>query len=192
MSGLSLAVAVCWIVFWIYWIVAAVGAKTNVRTSGRQVAKRELPIRLALLVLAVVAIRVARGHGLDAGDAYARPGSYWRAGGFVVLVVGLSLAVWARRALGKNWGMPMARKQRPELVTTGPYRFVRHPIYSGLLLALVGTAIASGLIWLFVMALAAIYFIYSALSEERIMSKKFPGAYPVYKQRTKMLIPFVL
>ena len=63
-------------------------------------------------------------------------------------VLGLALAVWARVYLGRNWGMPMSRRADPELVTTGPYRRVRHPIYSGLILAMAGTAIAVSLYWL--------------------------------------------
>ena len=57
---------------------------------------------------------------------------------------GIGLAIWARIHLGRNWGMPTSQKADPELVTTGPYRFVRHPIYTGLLVALLGTALAVG------------------------------------------------
>ena len=112
--------------------------------------------------------------------------------GLAMFVSGLALAVWARVYLGRNWGMPMTQKDEPELVTSGPYRFVRHPIYSGILLAALGTAVALTLYWLIVFAGIAVYFIYSARVEEGIMTSLFPRAYPGYRARTKMLIPFVL
>ena len=110
-------------------------------------------------------------------------------GAFVVLH---GFRINARIYLGTNWGMPMTQKAEPELVTTGPYRFVRHPIYSGLLLAIVGTALASNLYWLIGLLVVGAYFIYSATVEERNMSSTFPDVYPGYREHTKMLIPFVL
>ena len=86
----------------------------------------------------------------------------------------------------------MTQKNDPELVTSGPYRFVRHPIYSGLLLAIVGTALATNLSLLIAAAVLGIYFAYSARVEERLLTTSFPVAYPGYRARTKMLIPFVL
>ena len=86
----------------------------------------------------------------------------------------------------------MSRKERPELVTTGPYAFVRHPIYAGIILALLGAAIAESIFWLVPFFLAGAYFIYSARSEEKIMAQEFPDAYPAYQRRTKMLVPFLL
>ena len=86
----------------------------------------------------------------------------------------------------------MTQKDEPELVTSGPYRFVRHPIYSGLLLAILGTALATNLYWLIGVGVMGIYFVYSARVEERLMTRSFPVVYPSYRARTKMLIPFLL
>jgi protein-S-isoprenylcysteine O-methyltransferase Ste14 len=94
--------------------------------------------------------------------------------------------------IGRNWGTPMTQKNDPELVTSGPYRLVRHPIYSGILSAGVGTAVALSWIGLTAIALIGIYFLYSARVEERYMDTRFPDAYPAYKRSTKMLVPFVL
>lgn len=110
----------------------------------------------------------------------------------ILLVAGLGLAVWARIYLGRNWGMPMTRKAEPELVTRGPYRLVRHPIYSGLLLAILGTALVINVFWLIALPVLGAYFIFSATVEERLMTTAFPAAYPSYKAQTKMLVPFVL
>jgi protein-S-isoprenylcysteine O-methyltransferase Ste14 len=76
-------------------------------------------------------------------------------------------------------------------VTSGPYHLVRHPIYSGILVAGVGTAIALGWMWLVVVGLAGVYFIYAATVEERYLTGQFPDTYPGYKRSTKMLVPYV-
>ena len=106
-------------------------------------------------------------------------------------MLGITLAIWARRHLGRNWGMPMSLKEEPELVTSGPYKYIRNPIYSGMLLALLGTGLVLGLPWLVAFVACSIYFIYSSKVEEKIMAEQFPQTYPEYKKRTKMLIPFV-
>jgi protein-S-isoprenylcysteine O-methyltransferase Ste14 len=181
MSALLAAITIGWVAFWIYWLVAATGAK---RSAG---GRRRLPPGVRIVVLAVVVARILKGNSLnthnDLGLAIV---------GTVVFASGLLLAVWARVHLGRNWGMPMTQKEEPELVTDGPYRFVRHPIYTGILLGLLGTALATSLYGLVVCALVVAYFIYSARVEEGNLMRTFPGQYPIYRARTKMLIPFVL
>jgi protein-S-isoprenylcysteine O-methyltransferase Ste14 len=112
--------------------------------------------------------------------------------GLALFVLGLALAVWARVYLGRNWGMPMSQKADPELVTTGPYSSVRHPIYTGFILAMIGTAIAVSWYWLVVVIVIGAYFLYSAVVEERTMARLFPDSYPQYKRSTKMLVPFIV
>jgi protein-S-isoprenylcysteine O-methyltransferase Ste14 len=111
--------------------------------------------------------------------------------GLVLFVLGLGVAVWARVHLGRNWGQPMSEKEDPELVTTGPYRWVRNPIYSGLILAMFGTAIAVNIQWLVVVIPVSAFFVYSAVMEARYMAARFPDTYPAYRNSTKMLIPYV-
>jgi protein-S-isoprenylcysteine O-methyltransferase Ste14 len=84
----------------------------------------------------------------------------------------------------------MTQKDEPELVTSGPYHLVRHPIYSGILVAGVGNAVALSWLWLIAVALAGFYFLYSA-TMERYLAEQFPDTYPVYKRSTKMLLPFI-
>jgi protein-S-isoprenylcysteine O-methyltransferase Ste14 len=76
-------------------------------------------------------------------------------------------------------------------VTSGPYRLVRHPIYSGILVAGIGTALALSWVWLTAVVLACVYFLYSATVEERYMTEQFPDDYSAYKHSTKMLVPFI-
>ena len=89
------------------------------------------------MVIAILLVRLGafRGHGVHTdlgGEAL----------GLVLFGLGLAFAIWARVHIGRNWGTPMTQKDEPELVTSGPYRLVRHPIYSGILLANIGTALA--------------------------------------------------
>jgi protein-S-isoprenylcysteine O-methyltransferase Ste14 len=176
---LRTAIPVAWVVFWVYWLASAVTVKAGSRTS-----RTRLPGLSAVALLVV--LRVFRGGNGVINDPVLG------AIGAVLFVCGLGLAVWARVYLGRNWGMPMTRKDEPELVTSGPYRFVRHPIYSGILLALLGTALAVNLYVLVAAAIIGAYFVYSAKVEEGLMIDSFPTAYPSYRARTKMLIPFVL
>ncbi|HVW79791.1 MAG TPA: isoprenylcysteine carboxylmethyltransferase family protein [Mycobacteriales bacterium] len=111
--------------------------------------------------------------------------------GLVLFALGLAVAVWARVHLGRNWGSPMSQKDDPELVTSGPYRWIRNPIYSGIICAMLGTSLAVDLRWLVVTAVIGAYFVYSAVMEQRYMEQQFPESYPAFRDATKMLIPFV-
>jgi protein-S-isoprenylcysteine O-methyltransferase Ste14 len=177
--SLRTAVYIVWGVFWLYWLIAALGAKQ--RAPGRRFGAPGL-----LAIVAFIVIRLFNPHALAVHSLAVQV-----AGG-ILLVAGLGFAVWARIYLGRNWGMPMTQKEEPELVTSGPYRFVRHPIYSGLLIAIVGTALITNVYWFIILGVVGAYFIYSATVEERLLTKTFPAAYPTYKSRTKMLIPFLL
>lgn len=86
----------------------------------------------------------------------------------------------------------MSVKEDPELVTTGPYAYVRHPIYAGLWLVMLGSAIAQSASWLVGLVALGAYFFYSARREEKTMLKQFPDAYGAHMKRTKMFVPFVL
>lgn len=177
----ELVFAIGWAAFWLYWLVAAFSMKReHVAWS------HELRIRVVIAVLVVLLLRVGvfHGHDLDSGP--------WRAGfGLILFALGLWFAIWARLHIRENWGTPMSRKDEPELVTSGPYRLVRHPIYSGILVAGAGTAVALSWTWIVAVALAAVYFVYSATVEERYLTERFPDAYPAYRRSTKMLVPWI-
>jgi protein-S-isoprenylcysteine O-methyltransferase Ste14 len=168
-----------WLVFWIYWIAQA--ANANPSTTNR----RRRPIALSVFAVGYVVSRV-----LGVGTLAVGPRGLVVAG-IAAYLAGLAFAIWARLHLGRNWGIPMSQRVEPELVTSGPYRFVRHPIYTGILLASLGTGLATNYYWLAVTALLASYFIYAARIEERNMTAEFPDAYPAYRERSKMLIPLL-
>ena len=180
MNALKTAIAIAWVIFWIYWLASAIGVKEG-RASRRRIPLNGLSALAVLLLL-----RVFRGGSLAVHSPILG------AIGAVVFAAGIALAIWARVHLGHNWGMPMTQKAEPELVTSGPYRYVRHPIYSGLLAGLLGTALATNLIGLIIVVILGGYFYYSASVEEKNLTATFPTAYPAYRTNTKMLIPFVL
>jgi protein-S-isoprenylcysteine O-methyltransferase Ste14 len=180
MHALKTAIDIAWIVFWVYWLGSAFGVKEG-RRSGRRI-----PLNGLSALSVILLIRVFRGGNLAVSSPILG------AIGAVVFASGLALAIWARVHLGRNWGMPMTRKTEPELVTSGPYRFVRHPIYTGLLAGVLGTALVTNLLGLVIVVVLGGYFYYSASVEEKNLTAVFPSAYPAYRARTKMLIPFVL
>jgi len=180
-NAVDVIIGVSWLTFWIYWLAAAAKTKAT-RTHSRP----GFGIRVVLLVVIIAAARagIFRGHSTERNPLL-------QGIGLGLFVSGLALALWARAYIGRNWGPPMAEKEHPDLVTTGPYRYVRHPIYSGIIAAMIGTAIAINVSWLVVVVIPGGYFVYSATIEERNMERLFPDAYPAYKRSTKMLIPFI-
>ncbi len=182
MRIVDIIIATVWIVFWVYWLAASVSTKA---TQSRGASFVGVRIVVIVIVLALLRAGVFRGRGTTIDNP-------WFQGiGLAVFLLGIALAVWARRYLGRNWGTPMSEKIDPELVTTGPYRHVRHPIYSGIILGMIGTALAVGPYWLIPVVVLGGYFVYSATVEERTMERLFPDTYPAYKRSTKMLIPFL-
>jgi protein-S-isoprenylcysteine O-methyltransferase Ste14 len=150
-------------------------------------------LRLTVIVFVLLALRSpVVSHVLRNEYAYAVDSALMGSIGVVFCALGIGLAIWARIHLGRNWGMPMSRKENPALVTTGPYAFVRHPIYTGMLLAMLGSTIAESALWTLPLALLGAYFIFSARREEELMIEQFPEQYPAYMKRTKMLLPSVL
>jgi protein-S-isoprenylcysteine O-methyltransferase Ste14 len=180
-TPVELVFAIGWAAFWLYWFIAARATK-----RGRITWSHEALVRVIVIAVAFVAARFGAFHG------HLTPaGALRSAVGLALFAAGLLFAVWARVHIGRNWGTPMTQKEKPELVTSGPYHLVRHPIYSGLLLALVGTSVALGWQILAIAGLTAIYFVYAAKVEEKFLSEEFPDAYPAYRRSSKMLVPFV-
>jgi protein-S-isoprenylcysteine O-methyltransferase Ste14 len=108
-------------------------------------------------------------------------------------VAGLFVAVWARRTLADNWSSDVTLKQGHELVRAGPYRFVRHPIYTGLLLMCLGSASDIGRLraWAGTALVFAGFWI-KLKQEEKLMLRHFPEDYPAYRKQVKALVPFVI
>ncbi len=177
-------ITICWAIFILFWLFSAIGTKRYVRRGSRGVGVRLLIILALFALYQVPSVRqVLFEEQLQLGLGFQWVGS-------VLVACGIAFAIWARVHLGRNWGMPMSLKQDAELVTTGPYAYVRHPIYTGIILAMLGSTLAI-VWWAIPFIFFFIYFVYSARAEEKIMTNEFPTAYPHYMRRTKMLIPFI-
>ncbi len=180
MHALKTAIDIGWIIFGIYWIASAFGVKEG-RGSWRRI-----PLNGLTALSVILLVRIFHGGSLAVDSPVLG------AIGALVFASGIALAIWARIHLGRNWGTPMTQKAEPELVTSGPYRFVRHPVYSGLLAGLLGTALVTNLLGLIIVVILGAYFYYCASVEEKNLTATFPTMYPAYRTSTEMLIPFIL
>lgn len=179
----STIVFASWAVFAVTWAIAALFVKKTVARSwgwGR-------------LMLWVVGPMLAWTI-FKRGAAWAwtpTPTSEWLAA--MLVVFGLGICLWARGALGTNWSGAVTLKQDHELIERGPYRYVRHPIYSGFLLMAIGTAIlharGSELVFCGLLGLGLWF---KLRAEEALLTRHFPEAYPQYRRRVKALIPHLL
>jgi protein-S-isoprenylcysteine O-methyltransferase Ste14 len=192
MEAHSLAVKVvisCWIVFVASWLLAALSTKRTVyRESGTQ--------RLRYWVLLLIAyLFLTRGRQLPSPlNMSVLPHTAPVAcTGALLCVAGLGLALWARVILGRNWSGVVTLKEGHELVERGPYRFVRHPIYAGILTMVFASALVLGHVAGFVGTLLMFVSFWIKLGhEEKLMLQQFPERYAAYQQRAKRLIPFLL
>ncbi len=176
-----------WLIWALYWWAASGDVKAvQWRESFASRAAHTGPLIVAFVLLSPLRID---GAGVDERFA---PATEWLAwGGAILTAAGLSFAAWARRRLGQNWSGVVTIKVDHTLVTNGPYQYVRHPIYSGLLLGFVGTALASGE-WRAVAAvgLAAVALWRKAALEERKLRTRFGAAYESYAARVSA--PFAI
>jgi protein-S-isoprenylcysteine O-methyltransferase Ste14 len=182
----SIVVLTCWIVFVVTWVVAAWFVKRTVERSRSGA-------RLAIMVVALLAFSAGDHPQLLGRHRLWTPSlpTEWLAA--AVAVLGLAVMLWARLALGRNWSGAVTLKEDHELIEHGPYRFVRHPIYTGLLLLALGTAMLHAWLSEFLFCAALLVALWFKLrAEERLLTRHFPEAYPRYRQRVRALIPFVL
>jgi protein-S-isoprenylcysteine O-methyltransferase Ste14 len=182
-------ISACWALFAVIWLLAAFATKQTVyKESGLQRLRYILPLLFGWFLL-------AKGHRLSDPlnhrviphlDALAWIGA-------VLCIAGLIFCVWARFTLGRNWSGVVTLKGGHELITSGPYAFVRHPIYTGLLTMFVATVIVLGHIaGIIAIPIVLVSFWIKLRSEENLMLAKFPDEYAAYSHRVKRLIPFVL
>ncbi len=176
-----------WGIFFLYWAISAL------RSAGPSQRSEPILSRLYFLFLLGIAI------GLICFDPLILGPLLWRflpeslpvyLAGSAVMLFGLGFAVWARLHLGRSWSSRVAIVADQQLVCTGPYRLVRHPIYSGGLLAVIGTALIIGeMRALLAVLFALLAFLRKIKVEEALLSERFGDQYLAYRARVKMLIP---
>ncbi len=187
-SDIQAVVVGIWVIAALVWLVSAFAVK---RTERRQ-SPRSQTTHVLLLVLA--SVLMFDGH-LNIGPLNNRFVPYSELIqylGLFLTFAGIAFAIWARFLIGRNWSATVMVKRDHQLIRGGPYAIVRHPIYSGFLLAFFGTALETGE-YRALLGLAVAFYGWrmKSLMEERFMSEQFGPAYSDYKRRVKALIPFV-
>ena len=184
----QLSFPVVWISFFLYWQIKAANTKATQRLEPA--ASRIL--RVLIFLLAIVLLSTTR---------IPLPWLYlplWPVGlwpfwlGAAVTIAGLLFAVWARQHLGRNWSRSVTIKQDHELITTGPYAAVRHPIYTGVLTGFLGMAIAISQVRGFIVfVLVFLVFWLKLRMEEQWMRSQFGDVYVAYARQTAALMPYI-
>ena len=179
--------AACWLAFLLYWIATARKVKrtAEVKTNLRYV-------RWIIFVVAFLLLRISSRVGHNLATTLLPHSVVLLTLGVIMNIAGVVIAIMARRTLAGNWSSGVVLKENHELITTGLYSYVRHPIYTGILLMALGTALVNGTlasIALFVIVLA--FLTYKAVKEEQLLTQHFPNEYPAYKARVKRIVPFV-
>lgn len=175
-----------WLIFLAYWVFS--GRK-------RKATKQREPTTARIVYIGVMACAYVLlfTEGLDYGPLGHR--FVWASPllgfvGFVLSALGVGFAIWARKHLGENWSATVTLKKDHELIGSGPYRRVRHPIYSGMLLAMLGAALALGQIrGLVAFTVVCVSFYFKARKEERFLSREFGAAFLEHVRRTGMFLP---
>lgn len=185
----SVIIVLLWLIILPYWFITSMLAKRSLINYNWW---KGAGVRVVCIIIILVFIRTpGLKHAVRGIPEVFFFNPIIASIGVLLCAGGITLAIWARAVLGKEWGMPMTDRIKPTLVTKGPYAYIRHPIYSGFIIALAGTTLVNGLLWLIPFIVLAIYFVYSAKTEEKQMSNHFPEEYAAYKKRTKALIPFI-
>ena len=182
----ALAEGVLWVVWLNYWWYAARGGSGDIHAEPA----RERAIHLALMVAAFMLL-FAPLAGSAPNDQVLSPGE--TAAGFagiVLTALGLGFSIWARRHLADYWSGRITLKVGHRLVRTGPYAWVRHPIYTGVLLAVVGRALSVNTVaaWMGAVIAAGAYWRKIRL-EERVLMAHFGNEYTQYRAEVKALVP---
>ncbi len=176
-----------WLLWLGYWIASAAGTKADEQRESK--GSRWLHYGLILVGAATMTFPKMLPPAFSRRLITEHEFVYWISAALVAL--GLGFACLARAWLGANWSAAVTLKRDHELIRSGPYRYVRHPIYTGLLLALFGTALETGA-WRGIIGfvLIAAAFIYKYKTEERFLTRKFGDDYSRYKTEVPGLVPF--
>lgn len=179
---------ICWIIFFLFWLISSFFAKKSVVKRGHL----WILWRIAVIIIVILFVRLDKSGSVAFFIFLFKSLFSFKITGVVLTVLGLTGAIWARIYLGTNWSGYVTYKENQELVTAGPYRFVRHPIYASMILMFIGTILFYGVLFISVFFLiAAVNFIFRTKQEEKIMKKLFGERYLDYMKRTKRLIPWI-
>lgn len=187
-------VSVCWLIFILYWFISAWSIKRNQETSG-WLGGNWYPILYLIGVLFMVNFRFLARFGIPRDKLATLLLPHTLVLNIIVvifLIAGLVVAIAARRTLAGNWSGAVAFKEDHELITRGLYQYVRHPIYTGMLLMILGTALSLATLGAAIGFLIILVGVLLKLrQEEALLTQHFAQDYLSYKNRTRTLIPFI-
>ncbi len=177
-----------WVTFFSYWGRMAKKVKSEVYSQGRI----SRLVYLFFLFSGLISVYIS---ALSVGWAGYQVIPVSNLSGFIgalISLLGMGFAIWARKTLGSNWSAKVTLKEGHELIQNGPYSIVRHPIYTGFEMGVLGPAIVFGQLKGFI-ALAIVFaaHVWKIGMEEDIMNTQFPTQYAAYSKRVKRLIPFI-
>jgi protein-S-isoprenylcysteine O-methyltransferase Ste14 len=175
-----------WLGWGLYWLLSALRNKATQRRESR--ASRLAHLLPLALGGTLIAWQFPPWRALGWRLWPPSPAACWI--GVALVIAGLGFAIWARVHLGRNWSGTVTIKQGHELIRSGPYAYVRHPIYTGLLAALLGTTLASDTVHAAIgLAIIAVALVRKSRVEEGFMREIFPDAYSRYSAEVPALIP---
>jgi protein-S-isoprenylcysteine O-methyltransferase Ste14 len=175
-----------WIVLFIVWLPGYF--------TGKRTIQRPNPVRRVVAMLFIIAafIFLFSNQAQSTAIQITPQTVGFGIAGLMIDLFFVGFAIWARVTLGKNWSNAIALKEGHELVQRGPYAIVRHPIYTGMLFAVLGVALTLGSLSGYI---AVVLFLVGVLirirDEDALMARQFPSEHAAYRARTKALVPFV-
>lgn len=185
-GGLNVVI-ICWVIFLTFWFTAAFFVK---RSATKRNWSFDVFWRVLVVILAILLIKYHKTKAVLLFAFLFESLFSFTIIGSALTILGLLGAVWARIYLGRNWSSYVTYKKEHELITTGPYKFVRHPIYSSIILMFIGTYLYYGsLIVLIIILVVGTGYIIRIRKEEEIMTNLFGKKYIEYMKSTKRLIP---
>jgi protein-S-isoprenylcysteine O-methyltransferase len=174
-----------WGLFWAVWMLAALDTKRTVRRqsmSGRILQTAGVALGFLLLL--------GSRTWPPLNVRFVPDGEATRLCGLVIVVAGIAFAFWARLTLGRTWSSAVTLKEDHQLIRRGPYRIVRHPIYAGILLAALGTAVGYGKVQCLVgVAIVFLAFRMKWITEERFLEEQFGAEYLAYRREVSAIVP---
>ncbi len=171
-----------WIIYVVYMTLATIGVKRDTHSHL---------VQSFVLLLAIIVSFLLPHLPIFRFLSFAPGSPVLSSLGVIICIAGIVVSVQARRHLGRNWSQTVAVKEDHELVTSGPYRYIRHPMYAGGLASCIGSAMVCGGVWIFLFFILGGLFLWRVGAEDELLARQFPKEYPDYKKRTKKLIPFV-
>lgn len=184
-------VSTFWLAFTLLWVAAAFTSKRTVQVqSGGSRLLQAGVVLIGVTLLFNLSPWLMSGWLTERLTPESAPVVL---GGAVLTVAGMLFSIWARLTLGRNWSGTVTIKQDHELIQRGPYRIVRHPIYTGMLLAMLGTAFIYGIARCFLgVPIVGLGFWLKVQIEEQFMVQQFGEQYVRYRQEVRALIPYIL